>query len=807
MMEQSQPTVQGANSGAIGGLDAHPAQGDHYAFLNAALGHLEADPENVALTLQVCRSYIALGLIGPARDLLRSTGGTRLSDPEIHVLCEKIARAPSGRVAWSSLQSRFTSNVARLYERLPEMREHDAMFRGIPREYELYRTSDGNLQVATRSVGGRRHWLPDLSDVKRVLASAELPHNPKALFCGPYLIAGDRFGMLFDKVFRGTEKMFLTFSPRIYVIEADVAAFGITLYVTESIERLCHERAIVFVGPNCIDRLVAYFKQRPGLPAPEFAVRLTPSGDALCKQAYQALQPQASALKQRDHERRDAVHGHYSLLPRAHWEERFRPDRKEPLRVLGLTSRFTTYLQYSMRDWGAAFRDRGHEFRVLMEESDHDLLPRARITEVIDEFKPDLIVIIDHLRREYESAVPANVPLVCWIQDLLPHLATAQAGGSLGRLDFYIARDPSIFTHQYGYPACQGLTWTMATDDRTYSNRPMSEDELAPYRCDVSYVSSHSTLPKKFHEERRRWFTNDPAAMQLVDQLFEALRRSFTETPGSAFAAVPYLLERVKEQTGLAPASTRSDRALLHSYLYPLAELMFRQSTLEWVADFCDRTGRVLHLYGNGWDAHPHFGRFARGFAHNGPELRAIYQASTINLQIIGTGAVHQRLLDGLAAGGFFLIRYTPADMIHEPAKRFLAALRKYNPAVDVDYDAEDMPELGEAIRGFWRLRGLDLKRHSVRVTALEKQRYRDMEAMDFRLAAGAVFPEHRDVAFASADEFERLAERFLTDMAGRKQVAESMRAAVVNQYSYRALVDDVLEFIRKRLEQEAVAV
>ena len=806
-MGQSQPTVQAANSGAIGGLEASPKQGDHYAFLNAALGHLEANPDNVALTLQVCRSYIALGLIGPARDLLRSTGSTRLSDLEIHTLCRKIARTPSGRVAWRSLQRRFESNIARLYERFPEMREHDAMFRGIPREYDLYRTSDGNLQVATRSVDGRRHWLPDLCDVKRVLACAKLPHDPKALFCGPYLIAGDRFGMLFDKVFRATQKMFLTFSPRVYVIEADVAAFGITLYVSESIEQLCHERTAVFVSPDCVDRLAAYFKQRPSLSAPEFAVRLTPSGEALCNQAYEALGPQAACLKQRDHQRQQAVHHYYSLLPPGHWEERFKPDRGEPLRVLGLTSRFTTYLQYSMRDWGAAFRDRGHEFRVLMEENDHDLLPRARVTEVIDEFKPDLIAIIDHLRSEYQSAVPANVPLVCWIQDLLPHLATAEAGGSLGGLDFYIARNPSTFVHQYGYPASQGLAWTMATDDRTYSNRPMSEDELAPYRCDVSYVSSHSTLPRKFHEERRQWFSNDRAAMQLVDRLFEALHRSFIETPGPAFAAVPYLLERVKEQTGLAPASTDSDDALLHSYLYPLAELMFRQSTLEWVADFCDRTGRVLHLYGNGWDAHPRFGRFARGFAHNGPELRAIYQASTINLQIIGTGAVHQRLLDGLAAGGFFLIRYTPADMICEPVKRFLAALRKYSPAVDVDYDAEDMPELAEAMRGLWRLRGLNLKCDPVRVTALEKQRYREMEAMGFRLAAGSVFPEYDDVAFASADQFEQQAERFLTDTAGRKQVAESMRVAVVNRYSYRALVDDVLEFIQKRLEQEAVAV
>ena len=806
MMGQSQSTAQSKSLGAIRELDGQPEQGDHYAFLNAALGHLETDPDDAALTLQVCRSYIALGLIGPARDLLRSTSSELLSQPEVQALREKIARAPSGRVAWGSLQAQFESNIARLYERFPKMRGHDAVFRSIPREYELYRTSNGGFQVATRSPDGRRRWLPDLSDVNRVLVSAKLPHNPKALFCGPYLVAGDRFGALFNKVFGATQKMFLTFSPRIYVIEADVAAFGITLYVSDSIERLCHERTDVFVGTNCIDRLVAYFEQRPGLPAPEFAVRLTSSGEALCNQAYEALQPRAAALEQKDRERREAVHRYYALLPPPQWKERFEPDRKKRLRVLGLTSRFTTYLQYSMRDWGAAFKDRGHEYRIIIEENDHDLLPRSRISEVIDEFKPDLITIIDHLRREYGSAIPANVPLVCWIQDLLPHLASADAGRSLGGLDFYIAREPSAFIHQYAYPASQGLAWMMATDDRTYSNQPMSEDELAPYRCDLSYVSSHSTLPQKFHEERRQWFANDPAALQLLDDLFDALPRLFAEAPGPAYAAAPHLLEQVKEQTGLMPASTETDRALLHSYLYPLAELMFRQSTLEWVADFCDRTARVLHLYGNGWDAHPRFGRYARGFARNGPELRAICQASTINLQIIGTGAIHQRLLDGLAAGGFFLIRYTPADMIHEPAKRYLAALRKYNPVVGVEYDANDIPELIEAIEELCRLRGQDRRFDRIRLPPGGGAKYEEMEAMDYRRAAGAVFSEYGDVSFASADQFAQLAERFLSDSERRSRIAESMRGAVVNHYSYGALVDDLLAFIFKRVSADATS-
>jgi hypothetical protein len=268
-----------------------------------------------------------------------------------------------------------------------------------------------------------------------------------------------------------------------------------------------------------------------------------------------------------------------------------------------------------------------------------------------------------------------------------------------------------------------------------------------------------------------------------------------------ALAGIPYLLEQVREETGLVPASTETQQTLLHSYIYPIAELMFRQSTLAWVADYCDRTGRKLCLYGNGWDTHPRFARYARGFADNGPQLRAIYQASTVNLQIIGTGAIHQRLLDGLAAGGFFLIRYTPTDVMHEPVRRYLTALRKYDPVLGREYAAGDVPDLVDAVEELCRLRGQDRKFDRITFPVVGSTSYETMEAMNFRRVAGAVFAEYGNVSFASAEEFARLTDRFLSEHDERRRISGSMRAAVVNAHSYGALVDDLLAFVYRRLD------
>lgn len=782
-------------------LAALKERGDHYATLNTGLGHLADHPDDEGAVLLSCSAYIALGLFGPACELLRGMEGTVRTRPDFQAVLDQVENMPSGRLAWSTFQSRFEGNTTQLYQRYPDMRKHNAAFRDVPSKYELYRSIDGNLHLSKRSGDGRREWPEGLRDVKNAMKNATLPHNPNANFCGPYLIAGDRWNAVLDRVFTATQDMFLRFSPRIFVIEPDLVAFGAMLHTVESVERLCHDRTAVFVGPDCVERLATHFERDMELSAPEFAAWLTNTGKELCDQALHAFAPRMAALERKLQDTLDAIHRHYDGLEVHHWKERFSAGGTEPLRVLGLTSRFTTYLQYSMRDWGRAFMDRGHEFRVLIERNDYDLLPRARTAEVIAEYKPDLVVVIDHLRHEYGPMIPANVPLVCWVQDLLPNLTTQEAGRAQGPLDFFIAPDPSSYVNRYAYPAERGLAWTMATDGRTYDSQPMREEQLAPHRCDLSYVSNHSTEPHKFHEKRRTWFLQDEAALRLADLLYERLTRLFADSTASR-TAYPWLLEGLKEETGLVPSSDEIEKSMLHNYLYPLAELMLRQSTLEWVADDCDRSGRTLFLYGNGWEGHPRFAKYARGFAKNGQELRAIYQASAINLQIIGTGAVHQRLLDGLAAGGFFLIRATAGDRVHERVEQLLAAVRKCKPEADRTYPAEAMPELAAAIEAYWRFRGVPDTCREVRVTREDLDNYLEMEAGGFPKCAGAVFERYDDVAFSTAEEFERLADRYLTAASDRAAVAESMRETVIRKYTYGGLVETLLAFLGQRLAE-----
>jgi hypothetical protein len=789
-----------AAQAARGSLAELYERGEHYPLLNAVLAHLESNPNDAEACFWTFRSYTALGLIGPALEML-TPPAPLAACAEFADIHEQLRKLPSGKLSWTTLTERFESNAARLYRCHPQLKQYHHDFRDAISGLELYRSLDGNLHLSEPPrEGSRRRWLPDLADTRLLAAEAQLGHDPRDCFCNPYLILGDRLGAILHRVRTATEKMFLAFAPRIYLVEPDLRFFAATLHAAESGEEFCDERVAFLIGPDCVAQLRVLLERDPERAIPEHLIRSSSTDASLVRTVVENLHLVAQTRERKAGAAITAIHGHYDALAPGHWRRRFDGVSGQRLRVLGLTSRFTTVLQYSMRDLKAAFERLGHEFRLLMEKNDHDLLPPARTAEVIEEYKPDLIFVIDHLRREYEEVIPRDVPYVCWIQDQLPHLVNAAAGRSLGPLDFYVSPELDPLIRKYAYPAGQGMMWTMATDDGQYNDEPLPEEELAAYRCDFSFVSSQSQAPRSFHQQRQEMLGKGAGVRRLTDHLFEMLAEEVRNHPETVCGTAARFIDRAKRETGVVPASPQAEDALARVYVQPVGELLFRQATLEWAADYCDRSGRTLHLYGNGWEAHPRFGQYARGVAQNGRQLRAIYQASRINLQITSYGAIHQRLLDGLASGGFFMIRYCPTDAIGGPLRGLMDAVDRHGIQPDVAYQREAVPQLADALAKLAELFGEQAPGTRLQLPNWKLEHYRGFAAGGFRRVAGEVFDRWREVSFATAGQFATLAEQYLGDGEARKAIAASMRQAVVSRFTYAALVRDLLAFIRDRL-------
>jgi hypothetical protein len=773
-------------------LDELYRRGDYYTLLNLAVSHLRENPTDSGVALIACQAYMAMGLIGPARELLN---GPLASQPEVEQLRLKVRRAPSGRASWRAFQGQFDANCARLYERYPGLRRYDEVFRSVPRTLELFRTNDGNLHISSRGKDGLRRWLPDLAPIREIALQSSLAHDPKALVCGPYVILCDRFNAFLDRVFEATRHMFLTFSPRIYVLEPDVQRLAVTLYAVESIDRLCHDRVEVFVGPNCVDELEEHLCAHPALALPAYVIQGhgSASESTVLVNTLRRLNSQRTEHTQLVIGR---VKGLYESLPADHWKKRFSDGNR--LRVLGMTSRFTTFLKHSMRDWQAAFERLGHEFRLIIEPNDHDLYAAVTKAEVIEEWKPDLVVVIDHLRHEYAETIPQNLPYVCWIQDELNNLTNLQAGRSVGPMDFVCGFSKGAFVRDYGYPEERFLPCVIPTDSGLYDATPVPKPDRERHTCDISATTHASKTPAEMHDEYAARL-EDPAAQALLSSIHEELTRRIGLGEFLTSKRIRMLVCECEEQTGVHAANDQIRTGVFGDFATRVHDRSIRHRTLEWVGRWAKRTGRTFALYGNGWDTHETLGEFARGPIANGYDLRCVYQVSTISLHVSGFGAVHQRVLDGLSSGGFFLVRYNPGDFIGGAAEQLAAVIRERNVQTMEELRALDVPDVQRCL-GYFREAGLLLPRDpepplSGRLAYLER-------TADNPINASQRLPRFAEITFDTKETFVERAEFFLAHRDQRRAIAEQMREAVHRHYTYDGFTESLLTFIRERLSE-----
>jgi hypothetical protein len=233
-------------------------------------------------------------------------------------------------------------------------------------------------------------------------------------------------------------------------------------------------------------------------------------------------------------------------------------------------------------------------------------------------------------------------------------------------------------------------------------------------------------------------------------------------------------------KSGNSPLSDAARHTMI-LHLRSISDRAFRHVALGWVAEYCRKNNRTLRLYGKGWESHPQFAQFAAGFLPPGEEVRALYQASDINLQIIESGFLHSRSLDGLAAGGFFLYRLAPEarDLDGTEKARLLMTQRAFetNCITFGQLDASTDP----LIVGPWaHARG-------VIPPGKPNERCRMLDIWQAAPSEETQFPHLDEITFASQQDFNAMADRFLASEDLRRSVAARLRQVVIDRFSYDA--------------------
>lgn len=676
------------------------------------------------------------------------------------------------------LASRLAANCAALAPRYPALAEQLRAFRP---EGEIHLHAAGDrLDVARRRPDGAVHPISDR------LPPTEAQKVARALFptgacTEPALAAGIGLGWLWQCLYTApvhTPTM-PGHRPALYFLAREIEELWIACHLHDWQTLLADSRVRLFVGPDAVQQTAAALSTDRLTPWPRTSVTLDPS-----------LWPAGVTFGSMTGDLAPALNAHYQRTT-THLKTLYAthapttlPDALaagRPLRVMGITSRYTTYLQHSMRDWLAGFRALGHDTRLVIEQADHEVLTNLVYAETCAEYRPDLVVMIDHCRGEM-TGLPDAVPCVMWIQDHLPHIFSPAAGKAQGPIDYCLGFGRQECVDTFGYPRDRFMPARSAVNDARFAVRTSSNHD---FDCDASYVS-HASAPADalLADALKRADSADSRA--LITDIFDRLRAIYDA--GGCVTETSQLLDLFRASAASLGLEIGNLNPLTDLFRQRINNALFRHQALNWVADL----GVDLRLYGNGWERHPRFAKYARGPADNQNQLADIYRRSRINLQIQPHGAVHQRLCDGLAAGGFFLIRYCPADVVECVYNTIWEWCQQNDIASDDDLQRRATPDIQKLLGELARLKSRDPFSLGVPLVHSMAQ----SADADYANSAKSIWPEYDSVSFDSASSLKARLTHYLANPTERESLTTAMRQRVVDRLTYTATARRLLDFI-----------
>lgn len=702
-------------------------------------------------------------------------------------------------VAASDPESRFTQNLARNLAQLARHRPDVLSELGDPTDIEPYRLivgPTGHPTVARTADGVTTPLAPKADPIAQLKSVAEnLPTDPRAH--GGFALIGAGDGYLLQYLAQQPDGL-LGMQQAVYLIEPDPRLVCAMLHVLDhggSGGAIAQGRFQWFVGEQWALRLAERFDREADLPRPASWIQSPPHG-AEAAEAMRGVLKEDKHRQQQVSERLGARAADPARYDAERLAELFEGRGDRAPRALLLTSRFTTVLQYATQDTAAALEELGWETRMVKEADPWRRTTARLLAEAFDAFDPDMVFQIDHLRQELAEWFPNEVPFVCWIQDHLAHLTDAEAGRKLGRRDFVLTSVGPLYTDLYEYPARQVVGMAKLT------RVPPRPAESEPTTNDLAYVSNASRTPAALREDLLANCAKAPKVRDAVagacDELMSRYERGESV---SELRVVGQLLDRAAAAVGIEFPSAAMRRSVVTHLFEGVNNALYRQQALGWAAQIAEDMGLSFALYGQGWDEHPDFARFARGPIAYGPELEATTRRTRINLQIVPYFCLHQRLLDGLVAGGFFLVRHHPTDDLLPGFSRLLET--RFDPEVHSVEDARAAArgELRDELE-WWLDRTRNIADIGFDVDIV--QWVRGCQQADLLGRDAHALPDLGEVSFADADQLRERIDRFMNDSDAASRIAQRQRSAVETRLTYTAGVGRAVRNISALLRDEA---
>lgn len=794
---------------ALAGVNSTPQP---WRFIPAVSAALSRDPDDHLLRLLLAANLARLALRTPALEQTERLLATRdLSAPiaDQTRAVDGAARAlPEGTIG-------ADRRIARVERALPALAERRAIDPGtLPLDewrdrmarQEWFVTSDRNI-VRRDATSGR--WIRFAND--RAFAAA-LPVGRGASGAidpaQPVYLVGIDLPWLLMRIADLLPRTSDGWWTPILVVEPDPAAFLDGLASADRVDVFGQERLRLFVGPDAFQQLGTHLDERVAFWIGGGCFTARPERQDLGERLARAVGAACARQSEEASACRDRLRARHESRAGSYWSERYNGAHPRvetgPLRVLIQTTRFSTYVQHAAADAAAAFERIGCEARLLIEPDDSTKLSSVAFLQEAERFDPDLVVLVNYTRSVLARDLPRNVPLLTWVQDAMFHLFHEAAWRDFGPNDLVYGHLHRDFFDRFGIPRAHTRPAFVPASERKFHDGPISPDLARAFACDIAFVSNHSETPEALFERYLLDARVNPAARRVVEAVEGKVRAVVADAMNGRLLA--RLAGAARETlVGLnLPSDAASTARLLDQVVYPLADRLLRHEAVGWAADLAERNAWTLRIYGNGWDTHPRFSKYAAGTLPHGEELRAAYQAAAVNLHVSLHGHQHQRVVECALSGGLPIARRT-GDTINLLRKHTLGVMSRDNePSHCLVRNRSPwcfIAEHPEAMRFAAQLQRLGLKARR-RMYFAERAREEGPASRILDAEVAWLMGDLAETTFDSRQSLETLVARAIESPEWRSSLSHGIAGRARNRLTYTAAAREVLDLAKSVLNR-----
>ena len=556
----------------------------------------------------------------------------------------------------SSMSSSLFKNLELISKRFPKLGEMICTVN--PTRIQVAGTEDGGI-CYVKQQNASYLTLSSTTPVKDAQNAVNGMIDRIQNGCAPVVIVGLNPGYELDIVYKHfKENYYNHYIPRrIYVIIDSLECFYGWLKREDRSEILENE-GIEFHWHENVKNIVALIEQEETRSHLVIPVSSLPE-----EKVMRIIKPLADLFLIRQSEEKA-----YHIENCAYYEEQSDAELNQILngkanrkpRILIPSHASSTVVQYSVRDTKAMFEKEGWEVKIINMKTD---LSRWRVSKEINTFKPDVYLIVNHLRTQELNFYPPDIMFITWIQDTVSfinnsknaHIWNEHVESKEKCRDLIIGYVSQI--REYGYLEERLEECPMIVNEDIFNPVDLTPEEKEKYECDVCFASNRSKETTLIVKEdltpklSKLGFT-EALLMDIHDHLWTHYRSEETCT---TYSELERKISELPVVNLLLTNLSKDDHDFIIQRLFwELNDVIYRHIVLEWIAD----TKKIkLNLYGRDWERHPKFSKYAKGSLNHGQDLSFAYNNSNWCLHLNSMEGQHQRIWEIIEGNGIVLNR------------------------------------------------------------------------------------------------------------------------------------------------------